>query len=75
MSTDAKLITMFDKQYSDDVQAEGLGVAFAVATGACNECSCLPLCETDGAFVFPEDAPCMVRKREVLAEMKKGTWR
>ncbi len=65
-----KYETIFDKTYSDEKQAEGLGVAFALMTGACNGCESLKQCETDDTFIFPENAPCMKRKREIIAEQR-----
>jgi predicted metal-binding protein len=63
-------ITIFDKQYSDYKQAEGIGVSFAFVTGACNNCESLTECSNNEAFVFPENAPCMIRKREILKEQR-----
>jgi len=67
--------TIFDKQYSDEKQAEGLGVGYAIMTGACEKCESLKRCESDDTFVFPESAPCMLRKREILREQEAKSGR
>lgn len=60
-------ITMFDKPYPAEKQAEGLAVCWAVASGACDKCRHLPMCESCRTFVPPADSACMVKKRELLA--------
>lgn len=63
-------ITMFDKLYPVDKQAEGIAVSWAVASGACEKCRYLPVCELCQAFTPPADSACMVKKRELLAKAR-----
>lgn len=63
-------ITIFDRPYPADKQAEGLAVQWAVMSGACDKCRSLKRCESDATFVFPSGAACMVRKGEILQEME-----
>lgn len=60
-------ITIFDRPYSADRQAEGIAVSWVVASGACDKCPHLPRCESDRTFVPPADAACMIKKVEILA--------
>lgn len=60
------VVTMFEENCSEEKKAEGLGVSFAFATGACAKCPYLSQCEMDRSFVFPDDAACSVEKRRVL---------
>lgn len=48
-----KHITIFDREYSQEKQAEGLAISEAVATGKCNECGYLNQCESNRGFRFP----------------------
>jgi hypothetical protein len=48
--------------------AEAGAVSWAVWSSACNSCRYLPQCESDDSFRFPNDAPCM----KIKAEMLKG---
>ena len=64
-------VTVFDKPYSDEKTAEGLAISWAVNTGACDRCRYLAQCEMDDSFVFPQDAPCMKKKAEILKK-KRG---
>lgn len=59
-------ILIFGKAYIRDKQAEGVGVNWAVVSGACNACPYLARCESDRSFKFPEDAACIGKKNEVL---------
>ena len=68
-----KHITMFDRQYSPEKQAEGLAISQAIVYGHCDKCGFLPQCSTQGeAFQFPVFAWYMRRKAEILADMQKG---
>lgn len=67
-----KNIVMFDKPYSEDKTAEGLGVNWALITGACNACKFLEQCSTDSNFQFPNYAPCMAKKSEILRGFNNG---
>ena len=66
-----KHVTIFDQPYPDDKQFEGLGVSWAFVSGACNKCGYLKKCENDDSFVFPDDAPCMGRKRDLMKEAQQ----
>lgn len=66
------LVTLFDKLYPADKQAEGQAVSWAVASGACNKCPLLWRCEIDERFTPPAKAACMKKKAEILAGMKGG---
>ena len=63
-----KHVTIFDKPYSAEKQAEGLAVNWAVITGACNYCRHVKICSSELSDylweTFPHDAPCMVKMRE-----------
>lgn len=63
---------IFDKPYSKEKNAEGLGVNWALITGACNACKFLEQCSTDRDFEFPNYAPCMVKKTEILKGFDNG---
>lgn len=52
-------------------EAEGLAVWWAVVTGACNKCQHLCVCESDDTFRPPEDAACMVRKKQIIEDNNK----
>lgn len=62
-------ITVFDKVYSKEKQAEGLAVSEAVAFGKCGECGFLKQCEDNRDFRFPVFAWCQQRKQQILREM------
>ena len=55
-----KHITIFDREYSQEKQAEGLAISEAVATGKCNECGYLNQCESNRGFRFQK------RKHQIL---------
>lgn len=63
-------ITMFDRQYPPEKQAEGLAVQQAVVEGHCNRCGFLAQCSTDVNFRFPVFAWCFRRKAEILSEWR-----
>lgn len=63
-------VTMFDRKYSQEKQAEGIAISEAVAFGKCDECCHLKRCESDRAFHFPETSWCQHRKREILKEWR-----
>ena len=69
--SDWKHITMFDRPYPADKQAEGLAIHHAVVEGHCDKCSFLSQCSTQDDFKFPAFAWCMRRKAEILADMQK----
>lgn len=63
-------ITMFDRDYPMDKQAEGVAIQAAVAEGKCNKCGFLAKCSTDESFRPPVFAWCFQRKEQILM-----TWR
>lgn len=64
-------ITVFDRLYPLDKQAEGIAVAAAAATGVCNMCEFLQGCISNKLFVFPETAWCSRKKQEILDDLLK----
>ena len=67
-------VTMFDRPYPPEKQAEGLAISQAIVYGHCDKCGFLSQCSTKGeAFRFPVFAWCMRRKAEILADMRKET--
>lgn len=67
-----KHITIFDKPYSMEKQAEGMAVHHAVAEGHCNECGFLGRCSADTSFRPPFFAWCAREKSKILEELKNG---
>lgn len=65
-------ITVFDREYPMDVQAEGIAVSQAVVSGACDKCGFLARCSTDDKFQPPVFAWCSKRKAEILVDWNKG---
>ena len=61
-------LVIFDKPYPIDKQAEGIAIAWAVTSGACNLCRLRSRCECDPDFTIPQDRACMIRKKEILQE-------
>ena len=61
-------ITIFDRPYSKEKQAEGIAISQSVLFGACDKCDWYKRCSTDETFFFPEDADCMKRKKSILRE-------
>ena len=59
-------VVVFDKLYSGEKIAEGRAVQWAVLSGACNKCKYLSQCESDNNFEFPQNAPCMIKKIELM---------
>lgn len=68
-----KHITMFDRPYPAEKQAEGLAIHQAIVEGHCDKCSFLSQCSTQDDFKFPAFAWCMRRKAEILADMRRRT--
>lgn len=64
-------ITMFDREYPPEVQAEGIAISEAVAKGHCNCCGFLSVCSTDDNFRPPIFAWCSRRKSEILKDWKR----
>ena len=46
--TGIKHITMFDRQYTPEKQAEGLAISQAIVYGHCDKCGFLSQCSTQG---------------------------
>ncbi len=63
-----KHITIFDREYTMEQQAEGIAVSEAVVFGACDRCESLARCSTDVGFRPPADAWCVKRKAGILAD-------
>lgn len=61
-----KHITMFDRAYPKEKQAEGLAISQAIVNGKCEKCLFLKQCESDRNFQFPPSAWCGKRKQEIL---------
>lgn len=51
-------VIIFDASVDVSRQVEGIGVAYAVTTGACNTCPERLKCESDPNFVFPQGVAC-----------------
>ena len=68
--SDGKHVTMFDRQYPPEKQAEGLAISQAVVQGRCLTCGFYQQCTTDEHFKFPVFAWCSRRKTEILAEWR-----
>lgn len=67
-----KHITVFDRPYPIEQQAEGMAVGQAVAEGHCDNCSFLKRCPTDDSFKPPVFAWCARRKSEILDGWEGG---
>lgn len=61
-----KHLTIFDRPYQIEKQAEGLAVSQAVVEGHCSNCGFLKQCSTDCSFKPPVLAWCARRKSEIL---------
>lgn len=70
--SDYKLVTIFDRPYSAEKQAEGIAVSEAVASGVCDKCRYLHQCSTDRTFIPPSIAWCMRRKAVIIEDMIRG---
>ena len=72
--TEIKHITMFDRQYTPEKQAEGLAISQAIVYGHCDKCGFLSQCSTQGeTFRFPVFAWCMIKKAEILRDLSHQT--
>lgn len=60
--------TVLPWNVTEEKQAEGLAVAWAAISGACEECKDSFRCCTNVQFRPGEDAPCTKRKKEILKE-------
>ena len=68
------VVTIFDRAYPAETQAEGQAVSWAVATGACDGCRYLAVCSRSDGVTWrpPATAACMVRKAEILDGLPRG---
>lgn len=66
-----EVMKSYEGVYPREHQAEDIGVIEAAINGKCNECSYLADCEKCHDQPFPDDAWCMVRKREILKEWRE----
>ena len=71
--SEQKYFTLFDRPYPEGKQAEGVAISQAIMGGHCNKCGFLPQCSTQDDFQFPAFAWCMMRKAEILIEMRCPT--
>jgi len=71
MANEWKHITVFDREYPVDKQAEGIAVQEAVVEGHCDKCGFLCKCSTDDSFRPPIFAWCTRRKHEILKKWKE----
>lgn len=65
-------ITVFDREYSAEKQAEGIAVQAAVAEGHCEKCGFLNRCSTDDSFHPPVFAWCFQEKKKILHEWENA---
>lgn len=68
-------ITMLDRQYPPEKQAEGLAVSQAVVQGHCLTCGFYRECTANSQFQFPVFAWCSRRKAEILTEWNMAAQR
>ena len=59
-------VTIFDRPYPTEKQAEGIAVFSAIMSGKCNDCQSYAECTTNDHFKFPIDAYCMRQKAIIL---------
>ena len=64
-------VTMFDRPYPPEKQAEGLAISQAIVGGHCETCGFLPQCSTQKDFKFPVFAWCMRRKAKIMTKMEE----
>ena len=66
-----KHITLFDRPYPQDKQAEGIAIHLAVVEGHCDKCCFLTQCSTRDDFKMPPFSWCMVKKAEILKNLSR----
>ena len=64
-------VTMFDRPYPPEKQAEGLAISQAIVGGHCETCGFLPQCSTQKDFKFPVFAWCMRLKAKIMTKMEE----
>lgn len=65
-------ITIFDRQYPREKQAEAIAVSEAFGTGRCTRCAFRKQCGSDSNFEFPVFAWCHQRKHQILKEWERN---
>ena len=68
MPNEWKHITILDRPYPKEKQAEALVVQMAVVEGYCDKCGFLPKCCSDIGFKPPVFAWCSQQKNRILKE-------
>ena len=71
LMSDWKHITLFDRPYPADKQAEAIAIHLAVVEGHCEKCGSLPQCSTQSDFQFPPFSWCMIKKAEILRGLSR----
>lgn len=66
-----KHITLFDRPYPPEKQAEGLAISQAIVGGHCAACGFYVQCTTQRDFHFPKFAWCSIQKSNILAKWRK----
>ena len=69
--TGIKHITMFDRQYTPEKQAEDWQSLRPSCLGIVTSAPFATMLDTGAEFTFPAVAWCMHRKAEILADMQK----
>ncbi len=70
--SDWRHVTIFDRPYPIEKQAEGMAIHQAVATGACDKCGFLRQCSADVSFKPPVFAWCSRKKAELLLKLRRS---
>lgn len=65
-------VTIFDREYPREKQAEGIAISEAVAYGKCDKCAFLKQCQTDSNFQFHVFAWCHQRKHQIMKEWERN---
>lgn len=50
----------------DEHMLEGLAITLCIISETCKRCPDYVECTTNDAFVFPDEAACMKKKRELM---------
>lgn len=66
-------VTVFTQNLTEEKQAEGLAVSWAVVSGVCNICRDFLLCTTNRDFQPCAGSPCTKRKRGILEGKRRRT--
>ena len=65
-----KRITMFDRPYPTDKQAEAITINLAIVEGHCDKCGFLSQCSTQSDLKLPPFSWCMAKKSEILRDLR-----